>query len=81
MTDPGTCAHDLELARRNLLFVTHAVLMLNRPFQHVGQDFHIFVRMGTEALAGINHVIIDNPQCREAHEIRVIIVSERESMP
>ena len=81
VTNSGTRAHDLELARRNLLFIPHAVLVLNGPFQHVGQNFHIFMRMGTEALACINHVVIDHPQRREAHEVRVVIVSERESMP
>ena len=58
-----------------------AVLVLNGPFQHVGQDFHVLVRMGTEALACINHVVIDHPQRREAHKVRVVIVRERESMP
>ena len=32
VTHPGTRAHNLELARRNLLFVAHAVLVLNRAF-------------------------------------------------
>ena len=81
VTNTGTRAHDLKLTRRNLLFVTHAVLMLHGPFQHVGQNFHIFMRMGTEALACVDHVIVDNPQRREAHKVRIVIVRERESMP
>ena len=81
VTNPGTRAHDLELTRRHLLFIPHAVLVLNGPFQHVGQDFHVLVRMGSEALACINHVVIDHPQRREAHKVRVVIVRERESMP
>ena len=78
VTHPGPRAHNLELARRNLLFVAHAVLVLNRPFQHIGQDFHVFVRVGTEALACINHVIVNHAQCGEAHEVRVVVVGKRE---
>ena len=78
---PGTRAHDLELARRHLLFVAHAVLVLHRPFQHIGQDLHVFVRVGTEALTGVDDVVVNHPQGGEAHKVRVIIVGERESMP
>ena len=78
VTHPGTRAHNLELARRNLLFVAHAVLVLNRAFQHIGQDFHVFVRVGTKALACINHVVVNHPQCGEAHEVRVVVVGKRE---
>ena len=81
MTHSGTGAHNLELARRNLLFVTHAVLVLHGAFQHVGQDFHVFVRVSTEPLACINHVVVNDAQRREAHVIRIVVVGKREGMP
>ncbi|MNP21679.1 hypothetical protein D3C76_1143060 [compost metagenome] len=81
VTHPGTRTHNLELTRRNLLFVTHAVLVLNGAVQNVGQDFHVFVRVGTKALAGIDNVIVNHSQCRETHKVRVIIIGKREAVP
>ena len=71
----------LELTRRNLLFIAHAVLMLNSTFQHVGQNFHIFMRVSAEALPCFNHVVVNHAQRGEAHKVRIVIVGKRESMP
>ncbi|MNE51706.1 hypothetical protein D3C80_1463450 [compost metagenome] len=81
VTYTGPCAHDLEFTRRNLLFVTHAVFVRHGTFEYIGQNFHVFVRVSAEALACVNHIIVNHAQCREAHEIRVVIVSKREGMP
>ena len=81
VTDPRPGAHNLEFTCRYLLFITHAVLMLHRTFQYVGQDFHVFMGMRTKALACVNHVIVNHAQCREPHEIRVIVVGKRKGMP
>ncbi len=81
VTDPRPGAHYLELTGRNLLFVPHAVLMFHRAFQHVSQDFHVFMGMSTKALACVNHVIVNHAQCREPHKVWVIVVGKREGMP
>ena len=81
VTDTRTRTHNLELTRRNLLFIAHAVLVLNSTFQHVGQNFHIFMRVSAEALPCFNHVVVNHAQRREAHKIRIVIVGKRESMP
>lgn len=81
MTDPRPGAHNLEFTCRYLLFITHAVLMLHRTFQYVGQDFHVFMGMRTKATACVDHVIVNHAQCREPHKIRVIVVGKREGMP
>ena len=81
VTDTRTRTHNLELTRRNLLFIAHAVLVLNSTFQHVGQNFHIFMRVSTEALPCFNHVVVNHAQRGETHKVRVVVVGKRESMP
>ena len=81
VTDPRPGAHNLKLSGWHLLFVAHAVLMFHRAFQHVGQDFHVFMGVSAKALACVNHVIVNHAQCREPHKVRVIVVGKREGMP
>ena len=81
VTDPRPGAHNLKLTGRNLLFIAHAVLMLYRAFQHVGQDFHVFMGVSTKSLTCIDHVIVNHAKCREPHKVRVIVVGKREGMP
>ena len=69
--------HQIAAERR----VWIQVLMLNSTFQHVGQNFHIFMRVSAEALPCFNHVVVNHAQRGEAHKVRIVIVGKRESMP
>src|SRR5581483_11340899 len=49
------------------------VPMLQRTLEHIGDDFHVAVRMRGKASAGSNAVFDDYPQRAKAHEARVVI--------
>jgi hypothetical protein len=42
--------------------VAQAVLVLQRTFQHVAEDFHVAVRMRAEAHARRDAVVVDDAQ-------------------
>ena len=80
MRDAPARAHQLNLAGLELPPVAHAVLVLQRAFQHVAEDLHVAVRMRPEALPRRNPVVVDDAQGAEAHVRRVIIVREGEGV-
>jgi hypothetical protein len=49
-------------------------------FQHVGDDFHVAVRVGREASAGVDSVFVDDSQMTEAHVLWIVVVAERKRM-
>ncbi|MNT92732.1 hypothetical protein D3C72_2340620 [compost metagenome] len=55
--------------------------MFYRAAQHVGQDFHVFMRVGAKTLPCVDHVFVDHPQRREAHKIGIVIVGKGEGVP
>src|SRR5215475_14110781 len=52
--------------------------MLQRTFQHVGDDLHVAMRMGWKPITGLHPVFIDHPQAAEAHKPPIIVITERE---
>ena len=54
--------------------------MRQRSFQHVGEDFHVAVRVGREPCAGNDAVLVDHPKIAEAHVLRVVVVTERKGV-
>lgn len=73
-------AHQLNPARLELPPVAHAVLVLQRAFQHVAENLHVAMRMRPEALPRSNAVIVDDAQAAEAHLRRIVIIGERKSV-
>ena len=55
--------------------------MRETAVQDVGDDLHVAVLMGTEALSGLDRVVVDHAQGPEADTIGVVVVRERERMP
>ncbi len=80
VTHAGSGAHNLELTRRDLLFVTHAVLVLNGTRQDIGQNFHIFMGMRTKPLTAVDNIFVNHPQCREAHKVGVVVIGKRKGV-
>src|ERR1700733_3702703 len=78
MPQAGSRAHSLNFARFNLAFVAHAVGVLERAVNHVGDDFHFLVRMRRKSRGRLNHVIIKYAQWPERDVLRVVIIVERE---
>ena len=60
--------------------IAHAVLVLQRAFQHVAEDLHVAMRMRAEALPGRDAVVIDDAQGAEAHVRRIVVVGEGEGV-
>jgi hypothetical protein len=58
----------------------HAVLVRQRAFEHVADDFHVAVAVRPEAAAGGNAVLVDDAEVAEAHARRVVVVGEREAV-
>ena len=76
MRHSAACAHELNLARLEHAAVAHAVLVLQRAFEHVAEDLHVAMRMRAETLTGRNAVVIDDTQRPEAHLRRVVIIGK-----
>src|ERR1700730_10028224 len=81
VANAGACRHDLHVARPDHRPGADAVLVLERAFEHVGNDFHVAMPMSPEPLAGADPVFVDHPQRPEAHLLRIVIVAERERVP
>ncbi len=70
--------HALHFAGPDDRAVAHAVLVLERTVDHVGDDLHVTMRMGSETLARLDPVLVDDAQFRKTHHLGVVVVSERE---
>ena len=80
MRDAGTGTHHLHIARLSTTLVAKVVLVGDRPFTNKGDDLHILMRMEREPGAGLDGVIIPNPQRAHAHALRIMIIGEAEVM-
>src|SRR3954454_4640546 len=80
MPDTAARAHALPVAGTNHRTSAEAVLVTQCTFKHVGDDFHVAVRMRWKTLSRLNHVLVDDPERAEAHEIRIVISIERKSV-
>ena len=76
--DARAGGHPLHVARPDHRAGAHAVLVLERALEHVGDDLHVAVRVGAEALPGRDAVLVDHAQRAEAHVRGVVVVGERE---
>ena len=54
--------------------------MCELAIKHLGNDFHVTVSMGSETLASLNPVFIDDEQRPEACVARIVVVPKRESV-
>src|SRR5437762_14013761 len=78
--DAASRAHELNLAGLEHAAVAHTVLVLQRAFQHVTEDFHVAVRMRAKALSGRDAIVVNDAQRAEADMRRVVVVGKRESV-
>jgi len=75
-----TGAHELDLAGLEGAAVTQTVLVGECAFEHVAEDFHVAVRVGTETFASGNAVVVDDAERAEAHVGGIVVVSEGEGV-
>jgi hypothetical protein len=74
VTDAGARGHELHVSVANDAAGSERVFMAQLPVQHVGEDFHVLVRMGAEAHARRDEIFIDHAQSAEAHVLRIIVI-------
>ena len=48
--------------------------------EHVGEDLHVAVPVGPEALGRLHAVLVDDPEGPEAHVLGVVVVGEGEGV-
>src|SRR3546814_18853353 len=49
-------------------------------FPHIGDDFHVAVRVRVEAAAGTDGVVVPDPERADTHPLRIVVVAEAEVM-
>ena len=59
--------------------VTHAILVGELAFDDIGEDLHVVVRVHREAAAGLDGVVVHDPQRVEAHVVGIKEVREGKS--
>ena len=76
----GAGAHLLDFAGFDDAAAAHAVAVFQFAVEHDGNDFHVFVRMGTEAFGRGDDVVVNDAQVAETEVTRVVIGSERKGV-
>ena len=71
-----TRRHPLNFAGRNDCAVAHVVFVFDSAGNRIRQNFHVLVRMGSEALPRCDPIFIDHSQRTEVHTLRIVILSE-----
>lgn len=79
--DATASTHALHVPRLDDGPVAHGVLVRQGTRQHVGDDFHVPVRVGGKSPGGGHAVLIDDPQRAEAHALGIVIIRKRKRVP
>jgi len=51
-----------------------------RALQNISDDFHIAVRMGAEAVAGLDVILVNNAQAAELRVFGVVVIGKRKGI-
>ncbi|MNP34237.1 hypothetical protein D3C76_1275130 [compost metagenome] len=73
-------AHQLHIAGTDHRAGAQGVLVFQRAFEHIGENFHVAVRVLAEAFAGGHAVIVDHQQIGKTLFFRVAIAGEGKGM-
>src|SRR6266478_176417 len=73
--------HALHFARLNHRSGAQTVLVLQRSFKNIGDDFHVAMRMHAEAAAGADPVIVDDAETAKTHLGGIVVIGEGKRMP
>ncbi len=74
--DSSAGRHDLNLAMPNQLRIPHSVLMTQRTSKRYGYDLHVAMGMRAKTEAGLDDVVIDDPERTEAHATLIVVSGE-----
>src|SRR6266404_6215455 len=76
MRHAGARAHVLDVARLDHRPVAHTVAMLERTLEHVGDNFHIAMRVHGKTTAAGDAIVVHHAQSAELHVLGVVVISE-----
>src|SRR4029434_4513258 len=74
VADSRSRAHPLHVARSDHRARSCAVFMRHGALQHVGDDFHVAVRVSRESAARINSIFVNDSQSTKAHVLRIVVI-------
>jgi len=80
MADAGAGTHYLDIARDGAAFVAKTVLVGDSAFTHIGDDFHVGMRVRGKAGVGRDGIVIPHADATPAHARLIVIIGEREVM-
>ena len=78
---PGAGGHPLDIAGAEDRALPHAVGMGEGSRNDIADDLHVAMAVGAEAAAGLDPVLVDDPEGAELDMVRVVIVGEGEGVP
>lgn len=81
MPDARARRHHLNVACLGTAFIPQIVPMGDRAFAHIGDDFHILVRVRRKAGSRSDDVIIPHAQTAPVGAFRVMIIRKGKMMP
>src|SRR5882762_7625473 len=80
MSNTRARAHSLRVSAPDDRAVAHAVAMLERARDNVGDDFHIAMAVRGKASSGRHQVFIDHTQRAKGHVRRIVVIDKRKSV-
>src|SRR5947208_10410677 len=72
----GSRGHALQVTGPENRAVAHAVLVLQRTFENVGNNLHIPMPVHAESLAGLYAVVVDDPQRAKTHRRGIVVIAK-----
>ena len=76
VTHAGARAHALHITGNNGRAIAHRIFVRQRTIQHITDDFHVAVTMGTEAGTGLHAILVDHAQRAVADVVRVVVIGK-----
>ena len=75
-----TGTHDLNITRFCPSLISETILVSDRPFTDKRNDLHILVRMKRKPGAGLDGIVIPNPERTNAHTLWIMVISKTKVM-
>src|ERR1700733_6097782 len=80
MDHARACGHGLNRVGTEGSGFAHAVPMSEASFEHIGQDFHIAMRVGSKTSSRRDSIFVDNPQRAKTHMPRIVVARKRKAV-
>jgi hypothetical protein len=78
MGDSSACAHNLHVTGFSPALIAQVVGVTDGAFAHIGDDFHVTVRMLWKARTWRDNVVVPHAKVAPVHALGVVVFGERE---